>query len=126
MSLPIRGDPVQLQQVIVNLIVNAMDAMSKMPRAERRVTVDTARADNFAEVSVSDTGPGIPSEKIKEVLSRFSQQRRRAWDWDCPLPEHRRSPQRSPMGRQQAGGGAVFSQSAAISNVRLRDRDVRV
>jgi signal transduction histidine kinase len=71
MSLPLRGDPVQLQQVIVNLIVNAMDAMSKMPSAQRRVTVDTARDDNFAEVSVSDTGPGIPSEKIKEVFEPF-------------------------------------------------------
>jgi signal transduction histidine kinase len=71
MSLPIRADPVQLQQVIVNLIVNAMDAMSQMPRAERRVTVHTARNDNFAEVSVSDTGPGIPSEKIKEVFEPF-------------------------------------------------------
>jgi signal transduction histidine kinase len=71
MSLPIRADPVQLQQVIVNLIVNAMDAMSKMPRAQRRVTVRTARADNFAEVSVSDTGPGIPSETIKEVFEPF-------------------------------------------------------
>src|SRR5258708_10020687 len=71
MSSPSRGDPGQIQQVIVNLIVNAMDAMSKMPRAERRVTVDTARADNFAEVSVSDTGPGIPSAKIKEVFEPF-------------------------------------------------------
>jgi C4-dicarboxylate-specific signal transduction histidine kinase len=71
MSLPIRGDPVQLQQVIVNLIVNAMDAMSKMPSARRRVAVDTARADNFGEVSVSDAGPGIPSETIKEVFEPF-------------------------------------------------------
>jgi signal transduction histidine kinase len=71
MSLPIRADPIQIQQVIVNLIVNAMDAMSKVPKAQRRVTVDTARADNFAEVSVSDTGPGIPSEKIKEVFEPF-------------------------------------------------------
>ncbi len=71
MSLPIGADPVQLQQVIVNLIVNAMDAMSKMPGAERRVTVHTTRADNFAEVSVSDTGPGIPPEKIKEVFEPF-------------------------------------------------------
>jgi len=71
LPLPIRGDPVQLQQVILNLIMNAMDAASKMPRAERRVTVTTARDDNFAEVSVSDTGSGIPIEKIKEVFEPF-------------------------------------------------------
>jgi signal transduction histidine kinase len=59
LPLPIRGDPVQLQQVIVNLIMNAMDAVSNMPRAERMVTVTTARDDNFAKVSVSDTGIGI-------------------------------------------------------------------
>jgi signal transduction histidine kinase/ABC-type uncharacterized transport system substrate-binding protein len=70
-SLPIGADPVQLQQVIVNLIVNAMDAMSKMPSAERRITVRTARADHFAEVSVSDTGPGIPFEKTREVFEPF-------------------------------------------------------
>jgi signal transduction histidine kinase len=106
MSLPIRGDPVQLQQVIVNLIVNAMDAMSKMPRAERRVTVDTARADNFAEVSVSDTGAGIPSEKIKEVFEPFSQQRRRAWDWDCPLPEQSSKPTTVAYGQTTRPGVA--------------------
>jgi len=71
LPLPIRGDPVQLQQVILNLIMNAMDAVSKMPRAERRVTVTAARDDNFAEVSVSDTGSGIPTEKIKEVFEPF-------------------------------------------------------
>jgi signal transduction histidine kinase len=71
MPLPITGDSVQLQQVITNLIVNAMDVMSKMPRAERRVIVCTGQADNFAELSVSDTGPGIPSDKVKEVFEPF-------------------------------------------------------
>jgi signal transduction histidine kinase len=69
--IPIRGDPVQLQQVIVNLIVNAMDAVSRKPSTERRVTVSTARDVNFAELSVSDTGLGIPTEKLKEVFESF-------------------------------------------------------
>jgi len=71
MPLLVKGDSVQLQQVISNLVVNAMDAMSKTPRGERRVIVRTVRADNFAEVSVSDTGPGIPSDKFNEVFEPF-------------------------------------------------------
>jgi signal transduction histidine kinase len=69
--LPIRGDQVQVQQVLVNLIVNAADAMLDVPRAERTVTVSTARDDNFAEVSVSDAGPGIGRDKLKEVFEPF-------------------------------------------------------
>jgi len=69
--LPVKGDLIQLQQVILNLIVNAMDAMSDMPSAERRITVTTARDGNSAELSVSDVGPGIPVEKLKEVFEPF-------------------------------------------------------
>jgi signal transduction histidine kinase len=69
--LPVKGDPIQLQQVILNLIVNAMDAMSGMPSAERRMTVSTARDGNSADLTVSDVGPGIPVEKLKEVFEPF-------------------------------------------------------
>jgi signal transduction histidine kinase len=69
--LPINGDQVQLQQVILNLIVNAMDAMSGMPSAERRVKVSTARDGNSACLSVSDVGPGIPVDQLKQVFEPF-------------------------------------------------------
>jgi signal transduction histidine kinase len=70
-SLPIKGDRVQLQQVIVNLVVNAMDAMSAVPSGQRVVSIRTERIDNFAQISVSDGGPGIPPEKLKEVFEPF-------------------------------------------------------
>lgn len=69
--LPVKGDLIQLQQVILNLIVNAMDAMSGMPSVERRIIVSTARDDDNAELSVSDVGPGIPAGKLKEVFEPF-------------------------------------------------------
>jgi signal transduction histidine kinase len=71
MPLPISGDRIQLQQVILNVIVNAMDAMSNMPSAERKITVSTARIDDFAEVSIADTGPGIPPDKLNDVFEPF-------------------------------------------------------
>jgi signal transduction histidine kinase len=69
--LPVKGDRIQLQQVILNLIVNAMDAMSSMPAAARRITVSAARDGNSANLSVSDLGPGIPVEKLEEVFEPF-------------------------------------------------------
>jgi signal transduction histidine kinase len=70
-SLPIKGDAIQLQQVTLNLIVNAMDAMSGMPSAERRITISTARDGNSANLSVLDVGPGIPIRCLKEVFEPF-------------------------------------------------------
>ena len=69
--LPIKGDQVQLQQVILNLIVNAMDAMSGMPSPERRIKVSTARDGNSACLFVSDVGPGIPVDQLKDVFVPF-------------------------------------------------------
>ena len=69
--LPIRGDRVLLQQIIVNLVVNAMDALSGAPRANRMVTISTSRGDDFALLSVSDTGPGIDVDKLKSVFEPF-------------------------------------------------------
>jgi signal transduction histidine kinase len=66
--LPVKGDPIQLQQVIVNLVVNAMDAMSDLPAAERRVTVRTARDDRLVEVSIADQGPGIAPDRLRQVF----------------------------------------------------------
>ena len=71
MPLPVKGDLIQLQQVVINLIVNATDAMSAMPGAERRIRVSTARDSRSAILSVSDVGPGIPVSNLKEVFEPF-------------------------------------------------------
>jgi signal transduction histidine kinase len=70
-TLPILGDRIQLQQVILNLVVNGIDAMSDTPSENRIISIRTRRADNFAELSVSDRGPGIPEDKLKEIFEPF-------------------------------------------------------
>ncbi|WP_024506062.1 ATP-binding protein [Bradyrhizobium sp. ARR65] len=70
-ALPIKGDKTQLQQVIVNLVTNAMDGMLDLPTGKRRITISTQRADDLGEISVADAGPGIPPEKAKDVFEPF-------------------------------------------------------
>jgi signal transduction histidine kinase len=70
-ALPILGDRVQLQQVIVNLVVNGIDAMKDTPSENRIIRIRTSRVKEFAELSVSDRGPGIPEDKLKEVFEPF-------------------------------------------------------
>jgi C4-dicarboxylate-specific signal transduction histidine kinase len=70
-ALPILGDRVQLQQVILNLVVNGIDAMKDTPAENRIISIRTLRAGKFAELSVSDRGPGIPEDKLKEIFEPF-------------------------------------------------------
>ena len=70
-ALPILGDRIQLQQVILNLVVNGIDAMKDTPSENRIISIRTSRVEKFAELSVSDRGPGIPEDKLKEVFEPF-------------------------------------------------------
>lgn len=70
-ELPIRGDVVQLQQVVLNLIMNAMDAISGIEVRKREINVTTSRSGVYAEIRISDNGPGIAAGDLKKVFDRF-------------------------------------------------------
>lgn len=69
----ISGDPVQLQQVLLNLVVNACDAMANCDRSERRLLVCTGieNESNAVTVSVTDRGTRIPEEKMEQIFEPF-------------------------------------------------------
>lgn len=68
----VRVDPVQLQQVILNLIRNALEAMEETPRARARVDVRTALEDNGqVSIRVVDAGPGLGEDALKRVFDPF-------------------------------------------------------
>ena len=70
-ALPILGDRIQLQQVILNLVMNGIEAMRDTPSENRIISIRTSRVENFAQLSVSDRGSGIPEEKLNAVFEPF-------------------------------------------------------
>ena len=66
----VQGDHIQLQQVLLNLILNACDAMSANPTAARHLTVATAHRDGAVRISLSDTGCGLPPD-VERIFEPF-------------------------------------------------------
>jgi predicted ATPase/signal transduction histidine kinase len=67
---PVVADPVQIRQVIINLVLNAIEAMADGSKF-RELTVETRSSERWIEGRVSDTGPGFASEAAAEVFDPF-------------------------------------------------------
>ena len=72
-NLPaVHGDPVQLQQTLLNLLMNAMDATENVPPARRRISVSAATTDDGGvEVHIYDRGTGLPPSREHKVFEPF-------------------------------------------------------
>jgi len=68
----ISGDRVQLQQVILNLIMNAIEAMSEVTEGPRELSITTSKAESGGVlVAVSDSGPGLPQANPERLFDAF-------------------------------------------------------
>ena len=68
----VEADLVQIQQVLLNLVVNALESMGEMPPAKRRVIIRSEReSDGRVCVSVRDFGAGLPTEEPSRIFERF-------------------------------------------------------
>jgi PAS domain S-box-containing protein len=67
----IQGDRVQLLQVMLNLIINAVEAMSGMSEGSRELLISTATRDVEVLVSVRDSGPGLAPESVDRLFESF-------------------------------------------------------
>jgi PAS domain S-box-containing protein len=66
------GDAVQLQQVLLNLVINACDAMDGLPAGSRHLAVTTALDDaRNVRVTVTDNGVGVPDDRAEEIFEPF-------------------------------------------------------
>ncbi len=67
----INVDPIQIQRAFQNIITNAVQAMGSSGDAPGKLSISTTRVDDSILVEISDTGPGIPDDKVSKIFEPF-------------------------------------------------------
>lgn len=68
----VNAAPVQMQQILLNLIMNSLDAMGKLPPEERRIVISSRLAEgDFCEITVRDFGEGLPIDRPDKIFDHF-------------------------------------------------------
>lgn len=109
-DLPVKGDVVQLQQVILNLIINAMDAMTEADVRTPEVSLATARSNGYAEIRVGDTGAGVPADDLKNIFEPFFSTKPQGMGMGLAIVRTIIEAHRGEIfAENQASGGALFT-----------------
>jgi two-component system, LuxR family, sensor kinase FixL len=122
-QLPIlHGDRVQMLQVLLNVILNGLDAMAATPDGRRQITIRTARgAEGGMEVSITDAGHGIPPDRLPRIFESFYTTKKDGMGLGLSIA---RSIVEAHGGRIQAenngGGGATFRITLPVDAARWR------
>jgi signal transduction histidine kinase len=115
-NMRVRGDPVQLQQVIINLVVNSIDAMANIPYGRTVIGRIEKNGGASAEISISDSGSGIPQDKLNHVFDPFFTTKAQGMGMGLSIA---RTIIQAHQGRiwaeNQADGGAVFRVSLPLA-----------
>ena len=103
------GDRIQLQQVVLNLLLNACDAMTNTPATLRHLELATAAQDRFVQLAVTDRGVGIPEERLEQVFEPFVTFREQGLGLGLAISRSIVSAHRGSIkAENNADGGATF------------------
>jgi len=106
----VEAAPVQIQQVLLNLIMNALDAVQALPPAERRIIISTrSLKGKSAEVSVRDFGTGLPADRAEKVFDHFFSTKAEGMGMGLTIARSIVEAHAGRLGAEDAeGGGARF------------------
>jgi signal transduction histidine kinase len=118
----ISGDRIQLQQVILNLVMNSMDAIDGAGSHGRSIIGRTAILDGtMAQVAIEDSGPGFATDKAKQIFEPFFTTKPSGMGMGLSIARTIiESHGGSIRAENQAGGGAVFSFTLPLTSSRAR------
>ena len=68
---PVTGDRIQLQQVLLNLVINATDAMRSVEDRPRVLAIRTGQRESCVSVRIHDSGPGLPESAVRRIFTPF-------------------------------------------------------
>jgi PAS domain S-box-containing protein len=114
---PVCGDRVHLQQVLLNLILNGMDAMGELPAEARRLKVRARQADaETVEVAVADSGHGVPAEKLARLFEPFFTTKPKGMGLGLPISSTIIQAHGGRLwAENRPGGGATFYFTVPVS-----------
>lgn len=116
--LPVFGDTIQLQQVVVNLALNGIDAVKDQPKARKDVIVQTTSVDDRTiELSISDSGLGIDANKLDGIFKPFFSTKSAGMGMGLAIAQMIIETHGGKIwAENRSGGGAVFR--VRLENVR--------
>ncbi|MFY0571913.1 sensor histidine kinase [Archangium lansingense] len=107
--LLVKADGVQLQQVVLNLLVNALDAVGPCPSGERQVWVRTRQQEGRAELVVEDSGQGLSEEVLAHIFEPFFTTKPKGLGMGLSISRSILEVHQGRLqGERRPGGGALF------------------
>jgi signal transduction histidine kinase len=108
-NLLVRADRVHIQQVILNVAMNAIDAMQSFPPSARKLELYVNRCNGEVTVSIKDTGPGIQEDKLASIFEPFVTTKKQGTGIGLSIARTIINTYGGKIwAENEAGGGAIF------------------